>query len=170
MPTVKKTKTTTRRTTTRKTTTRRVTKPVVTATPRRTMVGPLTAIKNFWVKYFDFMGRSTRSEFWFGLLFVLIMHALFYRFGGALAANIADAVMFIPLIALFVRRFRDAGLSVWWYLIPALLVFAIPVVRGATWYRMLAVNYVSSGMLMYSFFFFAFLIFEIVVACLPTQK
>ena len=140
---------------------------------KRSMVGPLTAVKNFWVRYFDFMGRATRSEFWFGLLFAFIVNWACTYFIGKnfpIIAMAISAVLFIPVMALCVRRFRDAGVSVWWYLIPALFVYLIPIVRGPAWYGMMAFGYVSSGMVLYSLFFIAFGIFELVVGCLPSKR
>jgi len=169
MPTAKKT---TVKKTTRRTTTRRVVRNTApaTTTTRRPMIDPVMAVKRFFTGYFDFMGRSTRSEFWFGVLFAVIVNMLFTHFVGGIVATIVSALLFIPMMALTVRRFRDAGVSVWWYLIPMLLIYLIPLVRGAAWYRLLALEYVSSGMLMYSFFFLVFGIFVLVVGCIPSKR
>ena len=105
MPVAKTKKTTTRRTTTRRVV--RKTEPV-TMRADRPMIDPIMAIKNFWTRYFDFMGRSTRSEFWFGVLFAIIVNMLFARFVGGIVSTVVSAVLFIPLMALTVRRFRDA--------------------------------------------------------------
>lgn len=148
---------------------RPVAAPVV-VSEKPKMVGPLRAIANFWTRYFDFMGRSTRSEFWFGFLFTLIVDWGCMRLIGGIVSNVVSIVLFIPMMALCVRRFRDAGLSVWWYLVPALFVYLIPIIRSAAWYRMLAFGYVSSGMVIYALFFVLFGIFELVVGCLPSRK
>lgn len=169
MPVAKTKKTTTRRTTTRRVV--RKTTPAPVARPvNRPMIDPVMAVRNFFVGYFDFMGRSTRSEFWFGVLFALIVNVLFTYLVGGMVATVVNALLFIPLMALTVRRFRDAGISVWWYLIPALFVYLIPILRGAQWYRLLAMEYVSSGMLMYTLFCMAFGIFILVVGCLPSRR
>lgn len=147
-----------------------VAKPVVAAEPKRKMMGPLRAIANFWVRYFDFMGRSTRAEFWYGFIFAFVLNWVCARWVGGMVSNVVSVVLFIPMMSLFVRRFRDAGMSVWWYLVPALFVYLIPIIRGAAWYRMLAIGYVSSGMTLYAVFFLLFGIFEIVVGCLPSRK
>ena len=57
-------------------------RPTVAVKVRKPMVGPLRAIANFWTRYFDFMGRSTRSEFWFGLIFTFVVNWLFMYFIG----------------------------------------------------------------------------------------
>ena len=134
------------------------------------MVGFGTAITNFWTGYFDFMGRASRSEFWFGILFVFIVNWLFAVLFGGIIATIASAVLFIPTMALSVRRFRDAGIWVWLYIIPMLIIYVVPILRGAVWYHMMSVNSITSGMVGYSLFFIVFMIFCIVVGCLPSRR
>ena len=145
--------------------------PVATPkTQKRPMVGPITAIVNFWRKYFDFVGRATRSEFWFGYLFAFIVNFCFAKFIGGTTSLVVSAILFIPIMSLSIRRFRDAGISVWLYILPVLLVYLIPVIRGNAWYTMISFGYVSSGMIIYSLFFVLDTIFNIVIACLPTKK
>jgi uncharacterized membrane protein YhaH (DUF805 family) len=134
------------------------------------MVGFGTAITNFWTGYFDFMGRASRSEFWYGILFVFILNWLFTWLVGGIVATIVSAVLFIPTMALSVRRFRDAGVWVWLYIIPMLIIYVIPIFRGATWYRMMSINAVTPEMFGYSFFFIAFMVLCIVVGCLPSKR
>lgn len=148
---------------------------LVVSEPKRKMIGPMRAIANFWRKYFDFMGRSTRSEFWFGILFVILINwfiawLVTRLMWPGIIASLVSAVVFVPMLTLFVRRFRDAKISVWLYIIPTLLIYVIPMVRGALWAKLIALNYVSSGMLIYSLFFIADLIFNIVVGCLPSKR
>ena len=151
--------------------------PVIIA-PRETvrpMVGPLSAVKNFWRGYFDLMGRSTRSEFWFGMLFVIVLNWIFAILGlhghiWGTVATIVSALLFIPTLTLSIRRFRDAGLSVWLYVIPMLFVYLIPILRGPVWAKLIMLDYISSGMLAYSLFMFIYLIFVFVVACLPSKR
>ena len=170
MPTAKKT---TVKKTTRRTTTRRVvrnTAPATTTTTRRPMIDPVMAVKRFFTGYFDFMGRSTRSEFWFGLLFVVIVDWIFWKAFAGKFFTIILAVLFSPLLALFTRRFRDAGVSVWWYLIPTLIALSMPLIFGGVWYNMATMHYVSTGMLLYGWFCLAFIVFKIVVGCLSSKK
>lgn len=134
------------------------------------MIGFGTAITNFWTRYFDFMGRSSRAEFWFGILFVFIVNWLCALLFGGIIATVVSAILFIPTMSLSIRRFRDAGISVWLYIIPMLIIYVLPIIRGAAWYRMLSFDYVSSGMAAYSLFFMLFMIFCIVVGCLPTRR
>jgi uncharacterized membrane protein YhaH (DUF805 family) len=134
------------------------------------MVGFGTAVTNFWTGYFDFMGRASRSEFWYGILFVFIVNWLFMVIFGGIVATIASAVLFIPTVSLSTRRFRDAGISIWLYIIPMLIIYVVPIFRGAIWYQMMSINSVTSGMLGYSLFFIVFMIFWIVVGCLPSRR
>jgi uncharacterized membrane protein YhaH (DUF805 family) len=75
-------------------------------------------------KYAQFGGRSRRMEFWmFTLINVLVIFGLAIFADKALWANILLAVyavaMFIPCIALTVRRLHDTGRSGWWIFISA---------------------------------------------------
>ena len=153
-----------------------VNKPVVFAEPKQAkIVGPFRAIKNFFRKYFDFIGRSTRAEFWYGILFWLIVTWGFSWLAGRafipeVIATTVWAVLFIPKLSLSVRRFRDAGVSVWLYIIPTLVVYIIPIVRGAVWTKLLMLDYVSSGMLAFALFCMLDFIFDIIIACQPSKK
>lgn len=152
-------------------------KPVLVA-PREThrpMVGPLSAIARFGRGYFNLIGRSSRSEFWFGMLFVFAVNWIFAALGmhGGVwetVATVVSAVLFIPTLTLSIRRFRDAGISVWLYIIPMLFVYFIPILRGPTWAKLIMLDYLSSGMIAYSLFVVAYVIFVFVIACLPSKK
>lgn len=109
------------------------------------------AVKSAFSKYATFSGRAPRSEYWFfglfnvlvsiGLLVVFgILGAIFMGDGGFLVGvAIAQVIyyiyclaVFIPSIAVTVRRLHDINKSGWWWwiqLIPlagviVLLVFA----------------------------------------------
>jgi len=83
-------------------------------------------------RYADFSGRSRRSEYWFFVLGnVLIVFALGIVGGGIAAAVGSEEAMmipvglmaifylavFIPTLALVVRRFHDQGKSGWFALL-----------------------------------------------------
>ena len=75
-------------------------------------------------KYAQFGGRARRMEFWmFTLINVLVIFGLVFFADKALWANILLAAyavaMFIPCIALTVRRLHDTGRSGWWIFISA---------------------------------------------------
>jgi len=93
-------------------------------------------------RYFDFQGRSRRMEYWmftllnvvviFGLMFLVLGMGGMASLGapGAGGMAVADAlfggmgilvfiwvlIVFIPSIAVTVRRLHDRDMSGWWYL------------------------------------------------------
>lgn len=99
----------------------------------------------FRENYATFSGRASRSEYWFViLLFILVtigagiiggvvagvLGASSNNFLGAgtvylLAALVLIVVVgvFIPMLALVVRRFHDVGLSGWWYLLSVVVSY-----------------------------------------------
>ncbi|WP_347962567.1 DUF805 domain-containing protein [Lactococcus formosensis] len=91
----------------------------------------LQAIKNYFLGYISFRGRTSRLSFWFvQLIFALVFAVLgvmfvgihFFEnvlFGGAFIATwmmltflfLVGVGFLMPTLALFTRRLRDAGLS-----------------------------------------------------------
>ena len=83
-------------------------------------------------RYAEFSGRSRRKEYWFFLLFnILISFALglvdsLLGLGGAdfgVLSGLYGLAVLIPGIAVSVRRLHDTGRSGWW-----LLIGLIPVI------------------------------------------
>ncbi len=78
----------------------------------------LKVLKNYAV----FSGRARRSEYWYFALFNTIFSIGFSIFFGLmqepLLANIYSLVVFIPSLAVGVRRMHDVGKSGWFLLIP----------------------------------------------------
>ena len=79
------------------------------------------AISDGFSKYVDFNGRSSRSAYWYWALFAIIL---------LIAVEIVSAVikfpllyiavalgLFLPNLAVGVRRLHDTGRSGWWLLI-----------------------------------------------------
>ncbi len=103
----------------------------------------INAYKSFFKGYVDFAGRSTRSEYWWVWLGNMILYIPFFSaYGNALANSrnesalitlgftaiiyfIFGLAVFLPGLALTVRRLRDAGFH--WALI---FVTFIPMVGG----------------------------------------
>ena len=101
----------------------------------------INAYKNFFKGYVDFTGRSTRSEYWWIWLGNMILLVPFYSvyfkalanprneaalmaLGGiAIIYMIFGLALFLPGLALTVRRLRDAGFH--WALI---FIIFIPMV------------------------------------------
>jgi uncharacterized membrane protein YhaH (DUF805 family) len=91
------------------------------------------AISDGFSKYATFDGRSSRSAYWWWFLFALLV---------GIGAQIVDAVvgttpaisvitalaLFLPGLAVLVRRFHDADHSGWW-----VLVLIVPAVGLVIW-------------------------------------
>lgn len=111
-------------------------RPVVTQA-----VGFRMAIGNFFKRYFDFYGTATRAEYWWAVLFNLLvliiggvalpyLFVLLAYFGVNVvvlsvmvvacmwAAILYGIAIFIPTFALMARRLHDAGFSAWVFFIP----------------------------------------------------
>lgn len=95
---------------------------------------PEQAVLSFWQRYSDFTGRSRRSEFWNSALINFIIAIFISTVGILLPLRLAEvissvfvAMLFLPNIAVAVRRMHDIGKSGW-----ILFVGFIPVI-GAIW-------------------------------------
>ena len=79
----------------------------------------IQAVQLFFRRYTDFNGRSTRAEYWWVALFMLIVSIVLAFFGniGQYTSYLFSLVCLVPGIALAVRRLHDVGRSGWWYLI-----------------------------------------------------
>ncbi|ATN32513.1 hypothetical protein ACO34A_01650 [Rhizobium sp. ACO-34A] len=88
-------------------------------------------------RYFDFAGRSTRSEFWLFTLTLMILMVIAIAVDSAIEspgvlAGLVYAAHVIPSFSVTVRRLHDIDRSGWWVLIGfvplvgsiVLLVFA----------------------------------------------
>ena len=103
----------------------------------------INAYKSFFKGYVDFTGRSTRSEYWWiwltNILLLIPLYSAYFNaifsegeegaflaLGGlAIVYVIFGLALILPMLALTVRRLRDAGFH--WALI---FVHFIPVVGG----------------------------------------
>jgi len=88
-------------------------------------------------KYMQFKGRACRAEYWYFFLFNLLIGAgvnLLASVLGALTGhgssfgntvfNVYQLAVFIPHMAVAVRRMHDSDRSGWWLLLPIVnLVF-----------------------------------------------
>ena len=96
------------------------------------------AVTACMVKFADFSGRASRSEFWWFYLFAFltIVGAVFV--GGLafpadpMAAEMVPAVMelffIVPVLAAGARRLHDIGRSGWWLLLIPTVVGIVPLV------------------------------------------
>ena len=78
------------------------------------------AIKFGFNGYFDFSGRSSRSEYWWFLLFFMVVSfvvPLLDSTQSGLISILAVLGLYIPVLAVQVRRLHDINRSGWWILI-----------------------------------------------------
>ena len=74
-------------------------------------------------KYSDFSGRSTRAEYWYFMLYNIIIAILIAFFGIIIGDEqgilyiLYLFVMFIPQLTVSVRRLHDIGKSGWIFLV-----------------------------------------------------
>jgi len=88
-------------------------------------------------RYADFSGRSRRKEFWMFMLFILIVYIAIIALsviGGEAVAGILGIVLivfalgiFIPSLAVQVRRFHDQGKSGWFVLLNLIPIVSLVV-------------------------------------------
>ena len=83
-------------------------------------------------KYADFKGRASPREFWCFLGFVVVAQAVasfvgffLFRSGPALSA-IVGALLFIPQLAVAVRRLHDVGRSARELWVPCVMLLFVP--------------------------------------------
>jgi uncharacterized membrane protein YhaH (DUF805 family) len=86
----------------------------------------LTVLK----KYADFSGRASRAEFWCFFLFYIIAEIILQILDsmlntGGILLSIFVLAVFIPSIAVEVRRLHDIGKSGWWLLISLIPIVGI---------------------------------------------
>lgn len=99
------------------------------------------AIGSAFLRYFDFQGRSRRSEYWWFVLFNLLLGIATSLFDigvlnadpqGILPVNTAATLItFIPGLAVSVRRLHDIGRSGWWIFLVFTVVGIIPLIYWA---------------------------------------
>jgi len=104
---------------------------------REILMGPIDAVKTCFVKYVDFDGRAPRSEYWYFALFTLLLtslsghldseYGLTFTFGKVLSeqgitSGVINLLIFLPTVAVGVRRLHDIGKSGWWVLLPFTII------------------------------------------------
>ena len=97
------------------------------------MVTFQNAIKLGFLHYSDFNGRSTRSEYWWWVLFVVITGIVLslvdmtigtynYQDGNGIISGVFKLATLIPSLALGARRLHDINRSGWWQLIVLTII------------------------------------------------
>ena len=101
-------------------------------------MGFVAAVKNVLGNYVTFRGRACRSEYWFFQLFYFIVMVLgsvldSFIFGQpSVIYAIAGLALFLPSLAVTVRRLHDTDRTGWWLLIG--LVPLIGLILLIVWY------------------------------------
>jgi uncharacterized membrane protein YhaH (DUF805 family) len=99
------------------------------------------AIQSGFCKYIVADGRACRSEYWYWCLFTALVGiaAAFIGIGmgtpvdtaveeqGALEI-IANVILFLPSMTVWIRRMHDIEKSGWWFLIAFTIIGVIPLV------------------------------------------
>ena len=108
----------------------------------KVVITPLTNYKtmNYYIevlkKYAVFTGRARRAEYWYFVLFNLIISLILAiidniiwgsQNGMMVLSGLYGLAVLIPSLAVAVRRLHDTGKSGWW-----ILIALIPVI-GASW-------------------------------------
>lgn len=99
----------------------------------------VNACKRFFVKYSVFSGRASRGEFWWAFLMIFLIDLAISIitsgsiFVGRILSLLVALGLFIPNLAVGIRRLHDTNMSGFWILLPFIselaggipLVFAI---------------------------------------------
>ncbi|MBR4628516.1 MAG: DUF805 domain-containing protein [Ruminococcus sp.] len=92
-------------------------------------VGFKDAVRLFFTNFVNFSGRSTVLEYWYGALFYQLMKLLIQLVVASILPGISSLcslLLFIPMLALNIRRLHDIGKSGWSVLLALTGVGMIP--------------------------------------------
>jgi uncharacterized membrane protein YhaH (DUF805 family) len=97
------------------------------------MISFQDAVVSFFQKWADFKGIATRAEYWWAMLFMVLVNLVigWIPFVGVLIS----IVLLVPTLAITVRRLHDMGQSghwMWGYLlcVPYLLSLVVVILTG----------------------------------------
>jgi uncharacterized membrane protein YhaH (DUF805 family) len=93
-------------------------------------MNPSQAITSCLKKYAVFSGRASRSEYWYWMLFHVLVHivtrildAIIYPASAAThVSNAFDLIVLLPSLAVAVRRLHDVDRSGWWLLMDLIII------------------------------------------------
>ncbi|MFC6282645.1 MULTISPECIES: DUF805 domain-containing protein [Polaromonas] len=103
------------------------------------------AISTCFSKYATFSGRASRSEFWWFMLFEVILLGVTSAISDILYGIVALALV-LPVLAVGARRLHDIGRTGWWQLLSLTIIgslvllywFVQPTVEGSNEYDAVA--------------------------------
>ncbi len=81
---------------------------------------PVTVVKDCFVQFADFSGTASKYQYWWFLVFLLLISALAEIISPVLR-QFVTVFLLLPFLAVGTRRLNDAGQNVWWqlmYLVP----------------------------------------------------
>lgn len=94
-------------------------------------MSPTESVSTCFKKYATFDGRASRPEYWWWVLFQVVLFIVVAIIFAVIAPKAVFAVyvvflaLLLPSIAVTVRRLHDTGRSGWWYFISL-----VPLVGG----------------------------------------
>ena len=110
-------------------------------------------------KYADFKGRASRAEFWYFFFFVIIVQVAASFLGlvlgglGSMAfSSLVLLLLFVPQLAVAVRRLHDVSRSGKELAVPLVMLFTLPLVVmfGGILSKIVALGYVGVLMLVFA--------------------
>jgi len=83
------------------------------------------AIRSGFRNYVTFSGRASRSEYWYWVLFAVLVaiasaivdHAMFPLVSTGPIEGLTSLILFLPGLAVSARRLHDIDRTAWWILI-----------------------------------------------------
>ena len=104
-------------------------------------MGFTEAIASCFGQYVGFSGRARRSEYWYWVLFQMLLAIVMgiidaVLFHGRILSTIVSLGLFLPSLAVTVRRLHDTDRSGWWILlaliplIGAIILIIMMCMRG----------------------------------------
>jgi len=94
--------------------------------------GPVDAIRTCLIKFFDFRGRASRSEFWWFFALAVVLESIKISFPKQFDAAGFFLVFLLsqpPLWAVMARRLHDINISGWW-IFPYVAIVTLDVAAG----------------------------------------
>ena len=85
----------------------------------------INACKQMFIRWKDFDGKTNKEEFWNAMLCVIVAYIVINLLSFIPAIgfifSILNLIVFVPMLAMSIRRLRDVGedpLNILWLLLP----------------------------------------------------
>lgn len=82
---------------------------------KQNLTTPIETIKICFMEYANFTGKASRYEYWWFLLFMILVMSIAYLIHERLN-QIITIIFLVPFLAVGARRLNVAGQSIWWQL------------------------------------------------------